>query len=107
MVGEEKNDLIIKKIREGLNFLDRSIPERTPDISQFRKLVSQVEEKKQERKNRELIIFLFSAALILSVETYTFSLSLTLFVTVQVGALLALPFSIIGWKRLRNRQVNN
>jgi hypothetical protein len=102
----EQNDAKLEKdIKESLDFLDGEIKVKVPDINAFRAMVTQVEEKKQEKTNRETVLFLASALVILFVEIYSFNRSFTAFVIVQILSLLCLPVTLLVWRRQKKRQV--
>lgn len=97
----------MKEIKDSLDFLDREIKVKVPDINAFRAMVEQVEEKKQEKTRRETLLFLASAAGILFIEIYSFNRSFTAFAVVQALSLLCLPISLVAWRRQKKKQVTS
>lgn len=102
---DNKDEKIIAEIKESLDYLDKKVDVRIPDLSHFSRMVSQVEEKKQKRLRKEQLIFMLTTLIILSIETYSFNKSITSFIVIQIISLLLVPVGIFLWKRKKTRQV--
>lgn len=100
--NEEKT---VKKIKESLDFLDSSLEVKKPDLMKLVQLVNEVEEKKEEGRNRQFLTFLLSAVLIVTMEVFAFSRSFTIFVVIQAAAVAFILPAIIVMAKKRHRQV--
>jgi hypothetical protein len=103
MVNDKRDEIIINNIKKSLDLID-SMEVNTPDMGFFRNMVAQAEEKKKAKSKRETIIFIISAIIILSLETYAFNQSQMIFLLVQVGAFLSIPFAFLIAHKMRKRQ---
>ena len=101
----EDDEKTINKIKESLDFLDDSIEIKAPDLNHFIKLVSKVEKKKQEGKNLQFIIFIITAAVVISIETYSFYKSFIFFIILQAVALICILPAIVNVIVKKLRQV--
>jgi hypothetical protein len=100
--NEEKT---VKKIKESLDFLDSSLEVKKPDLMKLVQLVNEVEEKKEEGRNRQFLTFLLSAVLIVTMEVLAFSRSFTIFAVIQAAAVAFILPAIIVMAKKRRRQV--
>ncbi|MFZ5989055.1 MAG: YxlC family protein [Bacillota bacterium] len=98
---------IINQIKEGLDYMESHTPVNRPSLSQFKHLISQVEEKKRIKKNYEFLLFLLTAASTLSVSVGVYRSFAAIFIIVQTAALLLLPVGAFIWFRRYIRQVND
>ncbi|MCX8131914.1 MAG: YxlC family protein [Clostridia bacterium] len=102
--NDNKDDAILQKMRESLDSIDKKLEVKTPDMAYFRKMVADGAEKKQKHKRKETLVFVAAAVSILTLEIYTFNLSMIFFAIVQGVALLSLPALLFILFRQRNRQ---
>jgi len=99
------DEIVIEKLKESLDFLDRSVEVKKPDLMQLVQMVNEIEGKKKSSNNWQFIIFLATAFFIISLETYSFYRSIVFFVAVQATALICVVPAVVSWVRRRNRQV--
>lgn len=102
----DKDEDNINKIKESLNFLDTNVAVEKPDLMQLLQLVNEVEEKKKSSRNRQFIVFIITAVLVINLELYTFYRSITFFAVLQAVTLVFAVPSVILWTIKRNRQVS-
>jgi hypothetical protein len=101
----DDDEKVIGMIKESLDFLDSSVEVKIPDLTQFRQLVSKVEERKTAGKNLQFIIFIVTAVIIICLETYSFSRSTVIFTIVQAIAIASIIPFIITLLIKKRRQV--
>lgn len=104
-MSKNEDEKIINDIKEGLDFIEAKISVNTPDIARFRRMVTQVEDKKQKKSKREIIIFVLIAAITLSVETFAFNQSILFFIIIQAIAFTSFIIGILNWVIRGNRKV--
>ena len=101
---DNMDELLEKKLKDGLDAFDDNIRVTAPDINHFRQLVTKVEEKKQTRRFGENLAFLAAAVAILGTEAFIFNRSFSVFIAVQVTAIVAIPiFAVFKYKSGRRK----
>lgn len=101
---QEKDEKTLGLIKESLDYLDRGVEVKKPDVLRLFDLVNEVQERKTVANNRQFLIFLVVALVSICLETYLFSRSIAIFACIQAIALLCVIPSILVYRK--NRQVS-
>jgi hypothetical protein len=96
-MNKNEDEKIINEIKQGLAFIDTESTVTTPDIARFRRMIAQVEDKKQKKTKRETIIFVLVAAITISVETYASNQSILFFIAINCFAFSASIIGLVNW----------
>lgn len=99
MMKEKNDEKLIRKLKDGLDYMDHNIDIVKPSLSQIKYLVSQVEEKKTVKKNYEFLLFLLTAVSMISASIGAYKSYAIMFIIVQAAATLVLPVGLFIWFR--------
>lgn len=88
---------IVNDIKEGLDFIEQKITVDIPSLDHFRKMIIEVEKKKQKKAKREAAVFILTAVIALGIETYAFNKSILFFFILQGLAFSSFIIVLLNW----------